>query len=420
MRPPRLSQRQMSVEAAMDVSMGLGDITYKYPRIGGYRSPFVFYDLDGDGTDEAIVFYAYNSSPEDIRAKILKENTDGSWSVIFDLSGIGGQVDFIEFPHILSQDQPSMLVGWQDARGATSFGVYTLTGGVLRTEHESSYQLLDISSYFEDKLSQIAFIRQDFSGHYNLNFWGRAADGRFAEIDSIYLSAMTDEVLSIKNGLLTGTGRGVFADIRIRETSHVATEVYEVTRTSLRPVISERAPPLFEETFRDSDNPSRGPDENGVVEIPTFVELPGYVAEHELAAPPLTVFLRPARTLTTDEEGITEQTWELRPSRSAVINSDDGYLIYFPDSWVGNVTVLRRPESNEWQFYKIDPATDMPTTELLRIRVSSVRDYQDRFISNYIMLREKGLFKYHAFIPQTTGEPLAITEVRLAAMFELL
>jgi len=422
LEPPRLSRRQAGVEDALKTSIGRDAITPRYPMSGGFRSPFVFYDLDGDGREEAIAFFTYNSSPDSIRARIFKEDEAGNWVMAYDLSGLNGianRVDFIDFSYILSDSHPSILVGWRERNNATTFGVYTFIGGALRTEYESRYEILDISDYHDNELNQIAFVRRDFAGDLLLNLFGKISDGRFAELGSVYLSTEADEILSIKNGALRGSNRGIFIDIMLRD-STVATEVYEVSQSTLAPVISEDSE-LFQMTFRESAILSSGPDENGIVEIPRLVDLPGHVPEYELSPPPLTVFMRPARIAESREDGSVAEVWTLDEARSVVINNEDGYLVHFPDNWIGNVTVLLLPLSNEWKFHKVDHATNLTTVELLRIRVSSVTDWQDRMISDYTTVGEKGLYRYHAFIPPTTtSEPLAIEAHRLDEIFELL
>lgn len=413
LEPPRLNQRQTKVEEALGATLGatqnLNSILYRYPQSGDFRSPFVFYDLDKDGLQEAIVFYAFRADTESVRAKILKEREDGSWQVLNDLSGMGeDQVDFIQFSHVLSWESECMLIGWQNTRtGQSTLEVFSFDGGVLRTEAQMSYTLHCVDDFFGDGLSEIALVRQDSTEFYQTVLLGRSVDGRLTTLGEAQLSPEINTVLQVRRGRLWSSAYAIYVDER-RTDTYVATEIVQVTRMGLKSLVGEDNFEWYGRTFRSEEALSVDLRDDGLVEIPTHADLPGYVAESGMTPPLLTEYIR----LTVS--GGFEVAY------SAVVNNDAGYLVLFPDRWRDNVTVIRRPESSEWQFYKIDPATNLPSTELLRIWVYTVGDYRDRFTYDYHLLAEKGRFQYYAYLPKTGSEPLAVTESELSMLFLLL
>ena len=50
MSPPVLTQEQAEIRDALSAVSGENDIKYKYPQNGQYRSSFIFYDIDSDGS----------------------------------------------------------------------------------------------------------------------------------------------------------------------------------------------------------------------------------------------------------------------------------------------------------------------------------------------------------------------------------
>ena len=56
----------------------------KYPKSGDHRSAFVFHDIDGDGEEEAIVFY--EPSIDNTARIVLLDRQDGVWRSLCDLS----------------------------------------------------------------------------------------------------------------------------------------------------------------------------------------------------------------------------------------------------------------------------------------------------------------------------------------------
>ena len=60
MSPPKLSMEQEQIYSALTEATG-NSISLKYPKSGKYLSAFIVEDIDGDGGNEALVFYEKNS-----------------------------------------------------------------------------------------------------------------------------------------------------------------------------------------------------------------------------------------------------------------------------------------------------------------------------------------------------------------------
>ena len=109
---------------------------------------------------------------------------------------------------------------------------------------------------------------------------------------------------------------------------------------------------------------------------------------------------------------------------AAAINRGGGYMVEFPQQWIGAVTIVNQMENGEWRFIGYngsdDPLNDL-SVELARIRVVSQKDYQDKFLENYQKFSEsRGMFSYYGYIPESPSSPLAITWTDLQDMFSLL
>lgn len=411
--PPSLNQRQAQVEEALEATISPNSILYRYPQRGDYRSPFVFYDLDKNGRQEAMVFYSYRSDPQYVRAKILRETGDGSWEQVKDLSGFGDQVDFIQFARLTDSEAECILIGWQDARqGQSVLSIYTYDGAAFQSEIEISYQTngLSVDDYFDNGLNEVLLVRQDRDGEYFLCLIGTTPDGRLGILAELSLSLEINTVLQMRKGRLWNGNYAVYIDERHIDT-YLATEVVEVTPT--HPYLLSRVGDvdyeLFSQTFRDGEALSTDLRGDGMVEIPTLEELLWVSPESELEPPPLTHYIQ------------LNSMGTFHTAYSAAVNADAGYLLFFPKRWQDRVTVQGSPETNEWRFYKVDPVTLQPVVELLRIRVHFTRDNIDRFVQqNYILMAEKGMFQYYAYLPNLPGEFLALNETELSQLFMLL
>ena len=427
LRPPRLNERQTQIEQALQNHIRLDSIRNQYPREGDYRSPFVFRDMDGNGLLAAFVFYTPVAPVEGgagIRFKVLREQRDGHWRLTDDRAGFGDQVHIVQFANLLSPDELCLLVGWEDSdTGQRRLDVFSFQNERLHMLYTTAYTIFDIGPYKAGDLEQIALVRQSLTDAFQLHLLGRTLDGRLSLLGEAYLSADTREVLGLTKGFMRDDEiNGIFVDARRFSDGHIATELFEVSTeegafawlsTLVADVETEVINRIYRQTFRTDDRllsvDLRG---DGRVLIPVNREyeypMPGLFAEAEPEAPPLTFYLRFNYAGFLEVEDI------------AVVNAEAGYLFFFPERWVGNVTVLRRPEVNEWQFWEVDPRTNLRTAELLRIRVYSVRDYPDRQISEYYTrLADRGLFQYYGYLPNSDSE-FALTQLEMETNFMLL
>ncbi len=99
MYPPKLTETQTAVYNALKLSTG-DQIELVYPAGGEYRSAFVLYDLDGEKTDEAIVFYREKNLSENgesgLRMNFLDQE-GGIWTSVTDRPVAGTKIEDVSF-----------------------------------------------------------------------------------------------------------------------------------------------------------------------------------------------------------------------------------------------------------------------------------------------------------------------------------
>lgn len=423
---PKLNKRQAEVSRALESILSLRSIVYVYPQSGENRSPFVFYDFDGDGSDEAIVFYSRSDDTSgNVSAKILTQNADLSWSPFYDVSlPESNRIDFVRFDKITDNDASCMLIGCIGAgRGnPSSLAVYSMKDGAFRPEAITGYIHYSAQDFDGDGRSEIVIINRDGAqGRYYAALL-RGISGRISTVSQVSLVSDVDSVLSITTGKLWDEhSSAIYIDESLDDSSNptIATEILRISAGGLgmlcggEPAAPEEqetpARSNYEGTFRDDDVMCADFDGDGTVEVPNDpVSLPGSEDIANAAVPRLIGLMH-----------LTPGGFDIR--RSAVINADAGYLVYFPERWAGNVTVESAPETAEWRFRKWNPDISGPADELLRIRVSSVQDLTDMFgVEGYITLETRGTAAYSAYIPKITGEGLAVSEPEVRNMFSLL
>lgn len=74
---------------------------------------------------------------------------------------------------------------------------------------------------------------------------------------------------------------------------------------------------------------------------------------------------------------LSTAAWKQLPQWRSIFRTATVFIL--PESWVNAVTVRRQSDTGEWRFVLYREDLDRSVTELLRIRVTSPSDYQDKF-----------------------------------------
>ncbi|MDR2655458.1 MAG: hypothetical protein LBC56_05205 [Oscillospiraceae bacterium] len=109
MRPPAVDPEQNEIERVLRENVG--NVRLKYPKRGNYRSAFITYDVDGDGQNEAIVFFASDIQDSRVRICIL-DKPNGEWELMQHLGGEGTEVQEVNFQKF-TDDYVNIVVGYE-------------------------------------------------------------------------------------------------------------------------------------------------------------------------------------------------------------------------------------------------------------------------------------------------------------------
>lgn len=450
LRPPRLTAEQKEIEDALLRSVNSSELTFKYPKSGEHRSAFIFQDIDADGQEEALVFYVTPASDSTFLS-VLDRMPDGRWQSPTAIAGAEENVDFISFANLTDTSRCDILVGWSDPTGQQKrLNVYSFLDNRLQSRFSDgaqSYKNYLVANLDVEPLSDLVLLSRDSSDTLQIGLY--AHDGVSVKMmDSLPLSEYMVECAGMTAGRLSRTDSriGIFIDemvddgqlvtevflcesvaataVRAAE-KHLKTVIWEnmvapVKETTVQPDppdgegVSVDSQTLYDLTRRSGKTDICGDvDGDGVIEIPTGKVMPGY-EEYDDAE----------RFYLTQYKRLLGNT--LEDVFSVAINWESGYQVKFPTEWVDQVTVVNQLENNEWRFISYNsqlqnnPLEDW-SSELMRIRVVSQKDYQDRSLENYNVLALRGSFTYYGYIPETANGTLGITATELKQeMFSLM
>ena len=354
----------------------------------------IFRDLDGDGADEALVFYEDITSALSTRIALLSEQ-QGRWMVLYDLSGMGSQVEQVDFARMVEGEADYMMIGWSTpGKTERTLSVYQMRQNRLEEIYTDGYLEFAVWDYSLDGWDDLIYLT--FNSRQNTAVYYSGYRGKVGKVNEVTLSALsTGEYVSLTPGLLESGLGGLAADAML-DNGGCITEMLAVQENRLTCLTRDEEDAMA--TRREQNLTTMDYDADGVLEIPTDELMPGYRSRDEGEMVYRTDFYE------VGQDGGLEYDF------SAVVNQNGGYYFRLPEEWLDQVTVVIQPDTGQWQFVKFYRDLNQSTQVLLTISVYNNNETLDRFLEeNSVQITQRGLFTYYVTLPDRLSDPLAIS-----------
>ena len=394
MRPPQLSGDQREVYSLLVSSAG-SDIKLRYPQRGEYRSAFVFYDIEGDGIEDAVVFYSAKNN-DSIRLALLSK-IDGRWKMKYDYSTPGIQVDSVAFSN------KKIFVGYAVPQKKDNILYCYTTGegkmGVYFTESYSSYLLCDMEGDFVNEL--ILLYKASTTGNAQLRML-QDEEGTFRVKDSVKLDATVTQYLNLLSGKLEDNSTAVYLDGET-EQGMINTQVIVLKNGKLSNPLLEGG--SIGETTRSQMILSRASEYSDAVEIPYLVAMPGY------------------ENVTTVQK-MYSTAWKqftgssLKVVRTDYVSTVYGFALELPARWIGKVTAKYDYEASEIKFFRFDANIENDANEYLRIRVIDQSNINKKD-SGYAIVKSAGTTEYTALVTGNGSDSMTMSLSEVISKFSI-
>ncbi|MDE6781493.1 MAG: hypothetical protein K2J40_08550 [Ruminococcus sp.] len=405
MSPPKLSVEQEQIYNALTNATGTS-ISLKYPKSGKYLSAFIIEDIDGDGGNEAVVFYEKNSialEENTLRINVL-DRSDGKWRSVCDTPAKGAEIEKVMISKLGSDDRTNLIIGSSLInRSEKNVSIYSYIDGNIVETFSESYSFIDVTDLDRDNENEFLLLSGASSGGtataeaYKLNDNGKyyryscRLSGNFTEFDSINYGKIDDERTGLYIDAVMGTGL-------------VQTDIIYMDDDGLKKVFSTSEESMS--TLRPMGCTSFDIDGDGILEIPIQTIADGYEEVSE------------SEQMKFTEWFFVGRNNKLEKKYSSYYSINDGYIFVFPEKWENNITVKRDSINDEIVFcsYK-DGKTGR---ELLRIYFATDQpSIEDRISNGYMFLETKGNSVYLACIPAQgdNTDGLSVTEGDVAIGF---
>lgn len=410
LHPPRLNDEQNDIWLALRRTLQSETIKLVYPQKGENRSAILLQNLDGEPSDEAVVFFqptttSVTSAP--LRMNIL-DKVDGQWQSMHDIVLEGTQVEDVTILNV-GTGIPLLAMGLSYAGegGSSLLKIIGFDDGLLVTHFSQYYQaklLADLTSSGKDDCLLIQ-TRESEEGLGARAAFFRWDEGTYAETSTVIMNPEITRYGSLSAGYLRNGVQAVYLDC-YKGTDLMTTEILSVM-SSEKVTLSSLTYDSETMTSIAIDRPAgvRCYDlsHDGVIEVPGQRALPGY-KEGEAGS----IYL-------TDWYHYTENGFERQ--LSAYVSPSYGYLLQFPEKWVGRVSAKLTTQQNELLFYEHKFGKDPVKTELLYFKVDSRKNWEARKAnSDYDLIATRGQLVYLAKIPHNDS-PLRITIAQVKEYF---
>lgn len=376
MEPPQAYGDGAQLQAAMEEALG-AQMTLRYPRSGEHRSAVVRADVDGDGHEEAIVFYRPATESAGARMVLLDTDEEGEWKLMSEFAGGEGEIDRIVFGDVNGDGALDVITGWSAYSDYCTIFVHSCTGGVLAEQEikstdtgaraQSSYTEMSVGDFDSDGVDELLTVSMasgDDAGEARLLKWQRTGQqssmGVIRQMGQLTLSPGAADYTSSAAGRLAWNRQGIAVDSRRSDGSYASEMVYwDGENGALTAACEENGRSLFERALNTESSDIDG---DGYIEVPCDSLLPGYS--------------------TTSTGGVYLTDWYCFGSEgcvkdfSAVMRPDSGYYFVIPERWQGMITARPDAESHALRFYLAD-GQNIFFQELMCIRVFTQDEWEE-------------------------------------------
>ncbi len=366
--PPMMSEEQQEIYSALTKAAG-DEISLVYPRSGAYRSAFVFRDMDGDGENEAVVFYnSLTGKDSNVRVNILDKD-DGEWRSVYDHAGAGTSVEQVFFTDLGGTGKVRMAIGYGYMTPTEkTLKLYSLGDGILNTEYTGTYYKTLTLDLDKDGGDDIAVVNCNNENHTaSLSLVTDRGDGAEC-VSAVDMSPTTVDLPSVIWGYIGNDTPAVFAD-GLLAGGTLSTEIIYCVNGELRNPAMIDGSELSSRTVRPQGLYCRDIDGDGIVEIPEREAFPGYRDRQ-------------------DAQYITDwnvfDNYSVVKKYSSLTDQFSGYAFMLPVRWQGLVTVKNDGTTGEKVFYKYNGSLEQSRLELMRITVCSLKDSEQKLLDGYV------------------------------------
>ena len=265
---PQSSERYVKIQSKVDQLQSSG-LEYAAPTAGTNRQAIQLQDLDGDGTEEALVFFrTEEDGKKPLCIHILKDSAE-EFEVAAVIEGDGTSVDSVSYVDMNGDGVLEIVVGWQMTASVKNLAVYSVKDYQpvqLVFSSYSNYTLADMDSDGDTEILLLHTGTSETAG--DVTMYMVMDDGEVVS-STAYLSADTERTARVQTGLLADKKKAVFVDSA--SSDGVITDIIAFLDGSLVNITID-GETMNSNTFRSYSVYCSDINSDGIIEVPEPVQ----------------------------------------------------------------------------------------------------------------------------------------------------
>ncbi len=413
--PPRLTAEQEQIYQKLQNSVGSQQVRLKYPKYGDHLSAFTIADLDGDGSDEAIVFYESDRTVAEenpLRIGLFSEQ-DGEWHSINEYRTDGAEIERIDITKLGTSPRTYLILSYGMVDGADHQAsvLYYRDNELIRsiTVPYTAMALRDLDQNGTTELFAANAAKgapQAAALAYSWDEKGRYTQSEVNPDSFTDITQLTYGEIPAKDG--QGRIPAVYMDCVTGATS-VQTVVLTYQNNGLEMVYADSGDDQ-KRSERSGSYQTMDIDGDGEAEIPVTRTFYGY--DGNQASPILLTNWYVCRG------------GRLMRKHASYYAAQDGFVFLLPKRWENQVTAV--PQDGETVFYRFDPSRSNPDGTpvllhpLLRLTVATDPVTADGYQTDGFLLLRQQDGRYYLGKAEQGSRTLSITDSELLFSMQFL
>lgn len=389
MSPPKLTEQQNMIYEAL--TEAAGKVRLVYPENGSHRSAYIMSDFDGDGMEEAAVFYRKDSDESGIVRLNMIDCTDGTWHSVYDCAGAGASVDSAELISAPDSDRVYIAAGYRLISADDKLmHIYGYKDSVIETVYSGEYDVCTVTDLTNDGADDVLVISGNTDkASAQVSLICDSGEGMGCT-DSIPLDKNLTGFEAVTAGYIMKDTPALFID-ETDPDGNVSTEIIYCVEDHLRNPAAVEGSTIKADTKRFRGYPCMDIDGDGITEIPVTEILPGYENETE-------------KLYMTDWNVFSD--YSIVRKYSGWYSRQGGWCMMFPVRWEGLVTVKKDNATGAVIFCQ---SLDRDDTELMRICPVKTEQTDAMLKNGWTLIANGGQTDYLVKLSENTSDNMVLT-----------
>ena len=349
MRPPRPTGDKAQIQHLIEQNAGNQKYTLKYPQSGNYRSAVILYDMNGDGSEEAIGLYRTKDENPQTHLVVIDEvgeEEEQQWQIVGEFTTAFPEVTEVDFADLNGDGIDEIIVGWNANSTMTNvLSVYSYDNNrCTQISSDEIYYEFAVGDFTQSGFDSIVLINLSTSEKsaaaslycYNDN------DKKITLVSEAAMDSEVTRLFNVTSGKVDSTGTfAVFADgvTGLRYNTQVI--YFDVPQFQLKSETVQSG--LISEydsiNLKSTAIVSKDINGDGIVEIPVCTKMPSDSSSTGMEY---------AGLISWCNYSTTDNNTEIL--RTVVYNNKGGYYYIIPDEWYGHVTAVISDDGRTMTF----------------------------------------------------------------------